>query len=136
MCFGDFLRKRTLYDAYHKEHASHYPAFLDISALRACCCACFVSYSVDWFLSMVLFASNLFSYCHAFTVSCRTVYYSLRALPHKRWVCASFSYFVGIIEFRISLYAYFASQTSGVYSAIPSASNSYVLVTGVVTLDL
>ena len=31
MCFGDFLGKRTLGDACHKEHASHYPAFLDIS---------------------------------------------------------------------------------------------------------
>ena len=31
MCFDDFLGKRTLCDAYHKELASHNPAFLDIS---------------------------------------------------------------------------------------------------------
>ena len=31
MCFGDFLGKRTPCDACHKEHASYYPAFLDIS---------------------------------------------------------------------------------------------------------
>ena len=31
MSFSDFLGKRTLCDAYHKEHESHSPAFLDIS---------------------------------------------------------------------------------------------------------
>ena len=31
MCFVNFLGKRTLCDAYHKEHVSHQPAFLDIS---------------------------------------------------------------------------------------------------------
>ena len=35
VCFGDFLGKMTLRDACHKEHASHQPASLDISAKLA-----------------------------------------------------------------------------------------------------
>ena len=31
MCFGELLLMRTLCDAYHKAHASHYRSILDIS---------------------------------------------------------------------------------------------------------
>lgn len=31
MCFSDILGKSTLCEVYHKEHASHLSAFLDIS---------------------------------------------------------------------------------------------------------
>jgi len=58
------------------------------SRLRDCFCALIVSYSVACFLSIVSLPVRPISIFTLLLLSCSAVYYSMRALPHKRRVCA------------------------------------------------